>query len=326
MHHPWRSLAGGLVACIALSLSGLHGYAAAQDPDSAMIAFRALGLDSIRLGAGGTYYRAVYGDRARNVHEYHVALSQFARDSLGISITTRVAVLSQADWAMLTSLPYGFPHNFGPPANIIPVPAVRAPASGADTLLIGDGRDLALVSHEGGHILTWSLMPGAMLDSLRVGNDRLSQELRVRFERFDAVPEWYWEFSATYLGIAYLRSQYPDAAGVFTKYLEGLTAVGVPTYRSLDAWFETMMVSRTDAGVPFVATPAGNVNFAWYQGIVGVMADHVYGSRQLAHLEQLRALAAGSAMPTTVVLIEEMERASPGLVQKLDRLGVLWRE
>lgn len=314
-----------LIGCAAL-LSAPRFDAAAQDPATALAVLHGLGLDSIQFGRSGTYFRAVHADRAREAHGYHIALSAFARDSLALSTPIKLAVLGQEDWAKLTSLPYGLPNNFGPPANIVLMPAVRLPATGVDTLLTGNARDLALMAHEGGHILTWSLMPVAMMDSLRIGDDRISPELKARFARFDAIPGWYWEFAATYLGIAYLRSRYPESAVVFAAYLDGLTAVGIPRYRALDAWFATMMTSRTDTGVPFVATSAGNLNFAWYQGVVGIIADHVYSARQLGYLNQLRSLTAGDAVRTTIELIEDIEGQSPGLVAKLDRLGVRWRE
>ena len=315
-----------VAGCFALLLPALPVDAMAQDPESALATFSELGLDSIRFDRSGTFYRSENADRAREAHLYHVALSAFARDSLNVSASIRLAVLNQEDWARLTPLPYGFPNNFGPPANIVMMPALRLPAGGADTVLIGNTRDLALLAHEGGHILTWSLMPVAMLDSLRVGDDRLSSGLRARFARFDAIPEWYWEFAATYLGIAYLRSQYPERAVVFANYLEALGSIGEPRYRSLDAWFEVMMTSRTDSGAPFVATAAGNDNFAWYQGVVGIIANHVYSSVNLEYLDQLRSLTAGDAAWTTIDLIEDLEGRSPGLVDRLNRLGVQWRE
>lgn len=326
MHSAPRPLVSSPTWGMVFLLSSLPHLGVAQNPDSALVALPALGLDSITGGAAVTYYRAADANRGRELHSYNLELSSFARDSLGLAIATRVAVLNQQDWAKLTFLPYGFPNNFGPPANIVLAGAVRAPATGVDTLLVGKARDLAVIAHEGGHILTWSLMPAALLDSLRVGDDRISPELRRRFARFDAIPGWYWEFAATYLGIAYLHSRYPESAVAFSKYLEGLTAVEIPRYRSLDAWFETMMTSTSDAGVPFVATPAGNLNFAWYQGVVGIIAEHVHSSRRLEYLSQLRLLTAGNAAWTTVDLIGDIERTSPGLVAKLNRLGVLWRE
>jgi hypothetical protein len=68
------------------------------------------------------------------------------------------------------------------------------------------------------------------------------------------------------------------------------------------------------------------LHFGWYQGVVGMIANHVYDSRKLQYLDQLRTLTSGDVGWTTIDLVEDIEAGSPGLVEKLDRLGVLWRE
>lgn len=173
--------------------SGLH----AQDPRLVAVdSFRAMSLDSIP-GVATVYFRADHRQRALELQTMLQQFLQFWNTRLGLDTRLRLAVLAPDDWRKLTPLPYGFPNNFGPPANLIPAPATPELASGVDTLLVERGdhhRDWLLVAYEGGHLLTWALLPPAMRDSLTVPNALLSPGLRERFRRLGFVPPWYWEY------------------------------------------------------------------------------------------------------------------------------------
>lgn len=87
----------------------------------------------------------------------------FARDDLDITVRLRVAVLDSADWGRVTSTPYSLPTNSGLGADDLLLAAVEPPGRvGARRMPAEQISDFLTVGHEGGHLLTWQLLPDAV--------------------------------------------------------------------------------------------------------------------------------------------------------------------
>jgi hypothetical protein len=307
--------------------TGLH----AQDPRlAAFEALRAMKLDSSD-GVATVYFRP--DDRARAL-ELQAMMQEFLgfwNPRLGVDLHVRLAVLRPDDWSKLTPLPYGFPNNFGPPANLIVAPATPEPASGLETILVEsgrDGRDWLLVGHEGGHLLSLALLPPAMRESVLVPKELQSKDVRERFARLGSVPMWYWEYAANLLATRFLEATRPAEAGAWMKYLRAWTATPSPRFAHLDDWSALMSVlmrTKTPDGEPaFTSSDAGS-NFGWYQGVVGQLAAHVQSRKEADAISHIRRLTSGEVSPTTPEIVEALEAMAPGARALLDGLGAGYR-
>ena len=310
-----------LVAAAAQLGGATPGGAAAQDPTAALDTIRAMSLDSLETGRAVTYFRRSDSARAALLHENLDAFARFSSDFAQSDLIIRSAVLSEQDWQRLSSMPYGFPHNIGPPANLILAPAAAATRRNADTLLTGRSAEMLYIGHEGGHLLTWSLMPAAMLDSLHVADDQMSPQLRARFARFDEIPGWYWEFAASYFGLAFVATQDGRDGAKVRTYMNGLSSGPTPRFHSLDECFAEMMQAQGPGNVPYVQTEAGSYNFGWCQGVVGRIAHSVW-ARGVSIVEDIRRMVAAEGPISTRAIIADLERRAPGLREELQALGV----
>ena len=307
-----------------------------------MDSIRAMRLDSM----GDTiavYFRPLDRQRASALKAMLKEFSEFWSDRYGIGSAIRVAVLRPEDWQRITPFPYGFPHYFVLPANLLPAAAAPSRAGGPDSLLARDGRDVRdwlLIGHEGGHLLTWSMLPGVLKDSaaghlawltvpvamrgesanLAVG---LSPVVRSRFERLAALPQWYWEYAATLFMMRFLTERHPEIAAAYNAYFQGLTPVAPPRFSDLDDWFDELMRARTPEETPYFLTQSGGENFAWYQGVTGQLVAHVLRSgRGDAALSHVRRMVSDKAAPvSSSAIISELEEIAPGARALLKHLG-----
>lgn len=247
----------------------------------------------------------------------------FWRPRLEVDTRMRVAVLTSDDWGRVTELPYAFANNFGPPANLMLAPAAPPAPSGLDTVLVsdrGDRRDWLLIGHEGGHLLTWALLPPAMRDGLTLPPERTSADLRERYERIESIPQWYWEFAATCFATAFLEGARPAEAADWTRYQRALAAVPTPRFTHLDDWFGELMRAKAADGTPYFLSGDGGANFGWYQGVVGLLGAHVLGRAEKDFVAHLRRMVSGEAAPTTAEILAELESMAPGALALLDGL------
>jgi hypothetical protein len=296
----------------------------AQDPRLvALETLRAMGLDTVD-GAVTVYFRPADRERALELQGMMQEFLGFWSPRLRVDLHVRLAVLRPDDWSKLTPLPYGFPNNFGPPADLVLAPATPEPPSGPESILVEggrDGRDWLLVGHEGGHLLTSALVTPAMREIVLVPTELLPQSLRERFERLGSVPPWYWEYAANLLATRFLEAAHPEEAVSWMKFLRALTATPAPRFTHLDDWFGRLMRTKTPDGKPALASPEGVSNFGWYQGVVGQLAAHVQSHKEAEALSHIRRLASGDVSPPTPGVIEDLEAMAPGARALLDSLG-----
>lgn len=314
-----------VIVCLSTALVRLSspavGSAAAQDPRTALDTISKMRIDSLGNDRAVTYFRGPDSERAAFLHGNLEAFSSFSSTFARSEFVIRLAVLSEQDWHRLSSMPYGFPHHIGPPANLILAPAAAAPRQNADTLLTDGSAELLYLGHEGGHLLSWSLMPDAMHDSLRVPDDQMSPQLRSRFARFDETPSWYWEFAATYFALAFVAAQDSVSLARLHAYMNALSSGPTPRFHSLDECFDEMMQARDPENMPYTQSDAGSYNFGWCQGVVGRIAYLVW-ERGLDLVGDVRRMVAARGPVDTPAIIADLERRAPGLRQQLQALGV----
>jgi hypothetical protein len=322
-----------LAILLVATLSVLAPIAGAHAQDSRLVALdtlRAMGLDSAD-GTAAVYFRPADRKRALELQSMMQEFLGFWNPRLNVDLQVRVAVLRPDEWSKLTPLPYGFPNNFGPPANLILAPATPEPPSGLETLLVEDGRDgrdWLLVGHEGGHLLTLALLPPAMRENVLVPNELQMKDVRERFARLGSVPIWYWEYVANLFATGFFEAARAAEAGAWMKYLRAWTATRSPQFTHLDDWSALMSVlmrTKTPDGEPaFTSSDAGS-NFGWYQGVVGQLAAHVQSRKEADAISHIRRLTSGPVSPTTPEIVEELETMAPGARALLDGLGAGYR-
>jgi hypothetical protein len=299
----------------------------AQDPRFAFLdSIRAMGLDSV-AGVATVYFRPADRERALALQAMLDEYLRFWHAPLGMETRIRIAALRPEDWQRLTRFPYGFPHYVGPPVNLIPAPATPPPPEGHDTILVGtrDTRDWLTIGHEGGHLLVWSLMPLAMRDSIGIPPGRMSVGMREQFERLSAIPQWFGDYAATHFMTAFVSATRPIEAESWRKYLRAFTDVPAPRYTHLDAWWGEFMRARASDGTPLFLSPESGGNFGWYQGVVGLLAEHVHARVGTGAAAHIRQVVSGGTSPTSRELVDQLKALAPGVRTLLDSLGAGYR-
>jgi hypothetical protein len=82
------------------------------------------------------------------------------------------------------------------------------------------------------------------------------------------------------------------------------------------------MTAAQSGGVPYRATPEGQANFGWYQGVVGLMAEQLHSSRGDALLAHIRLALSGDRVLDTASILRDLEALSPGLTTMIRSRGV----
>jgi hypothetical protein len=307
-----------------------------------MDSVRAMQLDSME-DMNTVYFRAPDRERASALRSMLHEFTDFWSSQYGVTSSIRLAVLRPDDWERITTFPYGFPHYFALPANLMPAAALPPRAVGLDTLLVkgsDDLRDWLLIGHEGGHLLTWSMLPAVIKDSasgnlawltvpvakrgdLTSVSAGLSPAVRPQFERIAAVPQWYWEYAATLFMLHFLSESHPTAAAAYRAYFDAPVTAGSPRFTHLDDWFGELMRARMDDGAPYFLTQSGGANFVWYHGAVARLVSHVLRSASgTVALSHIRRMVSDEAAPvTSSAIISELEKIAPGARALLEHVG-----
>ena len=279
----------------------------------------ALGLDSI-TGAAVAYFRPADRERAVGLHRLLEEFLAVYRERAGVARTFRVAVLRPADWTRLTSLPYGLPNNSGLGDDLLLAATTPPDSIGVRSLPRGRLMDYLVIGHEGGHLLTWALMP----DELRAAaesEDEPPPDAAQRFVTLRRVPGWYWEFAANYFATAFLETRYPDDASAWRAFFMKATDGDPPRFTNLAEWYGAVMQAMDNDSTPYVLTREGGANQSWFQGVTSLAAAHVYDQAGFAFVDHVRRTVRGEAAPTSAQLVDEIEAVAPGFKARLDRLG-----
>ncbi len=309
---------------LAISISTIPALVSAQIRPPTLDSLRALGLDSVG-GDAVAYFRPEHRERAVQVHALLTQFVGFARDDLDITVTLRVAVLDSADWGRATSTPYGLPTNSGLGADNLLLAAVEPPGRvGARRMPAGQASDFLTVGHEGGHLLTWQLLPDAMKEAA-TGDEPPSPEVMAQFRALRQVPAWYWEMVANYFATAFLRATQPDGARAWLQHLQEISDVPRPRFTALDDWFTRVMEATAPDSTPYRLSDEGGLNQGWYQGVVGQLAAHVHDRSGLEFMDHIRSTLADPSASTTENLVAQLESIAPGTTTLLTRLGAEWK-
>jgi hypothetical protein len=280
----------------------------------------ALGLDSIS-GAATSYFRPAHRARASELQVLLADFLRFAHDSVGVDVAMGVAVLDSSDWARVTTVPYGLPTNSGlGTGNLLLAASTPPERVGARVMPSGRAMDFLTIGHEGGHLLTWELLPPPMRAAV-ASRDSLPPEIMARFRKLRQIPAWYWEMVSNYFATAFLAAVHPEGAAAWYAHLQEVTAIPRPRFTHLDDWFGRVMTAVTSDSARYVFTAEGGLNQGWYQGVTGQVAVHLYEKAGTAFLNHIRAIFEVSAAPTTAELVVQLDALAPGVTDLLRRLG-----
>ena len=313
-----------LVIGLGAAIPGPVGAQAIVPPSLDSVA--ALRLDSIVGAAATAYFRPADRARALQVHGLLEDFLGYHRTEAAIDTRLRVAVVGPEDWERITRLPFGLPTNSGLLGNLLLAATVPPERVGARSLPGGAITDLLVVGHEGGHLLTYALMPDALKANLTIRPDSWPPDVARRFARIQRVKPWYWELAANWFAEAFIAAKRPAAATGWRDYLEANAAIPPPRFTHLDDWLSFAANQPVAAdSTPWVLTEEGGLNQSWYQGAVGLAAAHLYEHAGFGMLAHVRRMIGGEGPTTTPGIVAELEALAPGFSALLDRLGVDWR-
>jgi len=286
---------------------------------------QALGLDSV-AGAATVYFRTRDRERALGLHALLSEYLAFYRDLLGIQTRMFVAVLDAEDWARVTNIPYGLPNSSGPGGANLLLAAASPPAQvGARSLPRGRNGDLLTVGHEGGHLLTWELMPPDLKAGL---SDPVEPppDVMERLVRVGKVPAWYWEMAANYFTTVFLARVHPQDSSAWTEHLREITSINRPRFTHLGNWFGRVLQASAPDSTPYVFSTEGGLNQGWYQGVVGFLAIHMHGESGTELIGHIRATLSGASVSTTGQIVLQLDSIANGASELLTRLGASWAD
>lgn len=313
-------------AMLLIVMSSAWGVpAVAQITPASLDSVRMLGLDSIS-GAATAYFRAADRARGEELHALLAKFLEFYSEEVGTDAQLRVAVLDTADWRRVTRAPYGQPINSGPGSENLLLAATSPPVRiGARPMPGGRNSDLLVIGHEGGHLLVWELMPDELKLALRAAEDPASDVLR-RLQNVGAVPGWYWEMAANYLTTTFLEATDTADAHAWHEHLRENTKLSNPRFTHLTDWYGNLLQATTSDATPFVFSPEGGQNQGWFQGVVGLMAQHLHSHLGASYIDRIRNVVSGQRRWDTGELVQEAESLAPGIKHLLSTLHAQWKQ
>lgn len=285
----------GLVAFVLLATAV---PAWAQAAPSYIDRVRGLGVDSLAAGFW-VYYSDGYADRAAAVGRQVAASNTFYRDSLGIDVDLRIALLDPGDYeraAFDNGIPYGLPFvNDGlvvQPADLTTGLVATAYAPYETT-----AAPEVYAALEGVGLSYAEALP-RMFDLIALHEIGHAQ---VQAYGLDSRQAWFGEFLATYLGYAYMRAREPDAAVIWDAMLRAGREGFEPEHTSLDDF------NRLYAGVGFE-------NYVWYQNVFQDRVKEVYDTYGLDFIREVGALLAAPdlAFDSSAQLLSALQTLAPG--------------
>jgi hypothetical protein len=266
---------------------------------------RALGVEA-NPGAVPTYHSPGFAERARTLQRMVEEGRRFFADSLDLRADVNLAVLSEADWSRVTTIPYTIPF-FSPGEAVIFLPATTAGPI-VDDYLASRPRlpasRLQQISAAG-----FSFEDGAHTMVDLIGYHELGH-LYTRAYGIQPAGHWLNEFLATYFAYAYLRRAQPHLAELWDGMVRPAPDTRPPHTSLAD-------FDRLYFGV-------GPENYFWYQGTFAARVSEVFAERGLGFLAAAReAFPAGAAPVAGDEALARLERIHPGFTAWAARLDDL---
>jgi hypothetical protein len=274
--------------------------AQAQSDSSILEHVRMLEVDSLHSGFW-VYYTADYEDRAEAIGGQVAASNAFFRDSLGVDVDIRIALLDPADFqraAFGNGYPYGLPFVDNAvavlPADLNSGAVLEMYAPFEST---ASEKTVAALRAVG---LTYAEASRMMVDL--IGLHEIGH-VQVSAFGIDAKQAWLGELLASYFGYAYMRSRETNMAVVWDEVMEAGRDGYEPTYSRLDD------LNRLYAGV-------GIGDYVWYQNVFQDRIRSVYDAQGLDFLRRVKALLSDPTWQpdSAAELNEALEEIAPGFI------------
>ena len=280
--------------CAALGESALQAQQAV--PLSERV--RLLNLDTLQSGLW-VFYSHGYEDRAEAVGRLIAASNSFHRESLGVDVEIRIALLDTVDHRRASiDLPYGLPFiNDG----IAVLPADRTTGAvvemNAQFEATASSEILADLREAG---ISYDEATRQMVDL--IGLHELGHA-QVTAYGIDARQRWFNEFLATYFAYAYMRSMETTEAVVWDRVTQAGRDGHDPSHTSLDDF------NRLYLGV-------GVGDYNWYQAVFQERIQAVFEEQDLGFLRQVRERFSDPewSPETAAELLDVLEEIAPGFV------------
>jgi hypothetical protein len=285
-----------IALCGLLALAGLPTKTVAQRVDYRARA-QQLGLESLP-GRIRSYHSSGGRERAAALQKMLNEAMTYFQERLGVAPDLALAVLNEADWTRLRSLPYGIPWvSSSPYLAVLPADleqsvivqgfsAARANVSAGTRRALEDaGLPLEQAPYLLNDLIGYHEVGHVVIDAHGLTQAQL----------------WLNEMLATFAAYAFMRDRHPDVARRWDALMRFNVEAYRPQFRSLDT-FEKHYDNMPQE------------TYAWFQGMFHMRLAEVYESRGLEFLRDLQGagIVAGAKQGTAAQLIARLEDVIPG--------------
>lgn len=268
-----------------------------------------LQLDSIISGYTA-YYSSGFQSRAQYLEQLIFNSNNFFKQSLGIDILLKIALLDTIDYSKISSsqaTPYGFPFvedTENGMITILPAHTEYGAVYSAYLESFQSPSDKAISNLKKiGHNPETSIP--IMVDLVAL--HEIGHMQAYAFEIHNKQP-WFNEFIASYFGYAYMRRMEPEMAIIW----DNVTFTGyknyTPNHDSLEEFNELYF------GV-------GGEDYVWFQNAFQVRIKEVYDSMGTEFIKKVQGIWTKDFEPQSAKdLLEELDKVTPGFSDWADRI------
>lgn len=264
---------------------------------SAIEAIRALPLDSARYGIM-VHFSEEGAESARELGPMVAEALQFYRDSLGIDLDFRLALLDEKSWKQFSRYPYGLPFvNYDSSPAVAVLPA--KPDGAVHDLLVDLEDDVSAdlrkqVENTG---YSWKEF------SAKVVNLIIFHEIGHPYANSYGIAKpakWFNEFVASYFAYTFMYAAYPEYAHIWKLSGDVILQGHEPTHRTLKEFEE--LYARV--GVP---------DYGWYQSAFEKRANPLVEKRGVSFIREMKeAFPEGTGDLSNEEIIAKLEKIAPG--------------
>lgn len=288
---------------IVISLAPLlfsSDFAFAQESSkkiNAIEAIRAFPLDSTRYGIM-VHFTEEGKENAQKLGPMVAEALQYYRDSLGVDLDFRLALLDEKSWKEYTNYPYGLPfvnYDSSPAVAVLP----EKPEGAVYELLLGledeVSADLRKQVENTGY--NWKDF------SAKVVNLIIFHEIGHPYANTYGIAKpakWLNEFVASYFAYTFIYAAYPESAHIWKLSGDAIFQGHEPTHRTLKEFEE--LYDRV--GVP---------DYGWYQSAFEKRANPLVEKRGVSFIRDLKeAFPEGTGNLTNGEIIAKLEKIESG--------------